>query len=147
IMVPASPAEVWDLLLERSNWMDGVVSAEATRGEPGQTGSRMLYLMRSEDGGAAAPRAEETMLAIAGERLVLRAYSPEVDTTSAIADFRLSPAKGGTHVEMSAYWSEDADEFMALDELEKLEQSYVDSTQEIIENYLRRLRQSAQSDR
>lgn len=147
IVVPARPAEVWNLLLDRSNWMEGVASAEATRGPPGQTGSRMLYQMRSPDGESVIPRAEETLLAVAGERLVLRAFAPDDDRTSAIADFRLTATRGGTRVELSTYWSEDADEIMALDELDKLEQRYLSDTQKIIEGYLERLCQSAQPQR
>lgn len=148
IVVPGRPASVWNLLLERSAWMENVVSAEPTRGQPGTTGSRMLYRMRDPNGGAAEVRAEETLLAIPGKRLVLRAYSPEADQTSATADFRLEPAPGGhTRVEMSAYWSEDAPELMALDELEKLEQQYREATQKVLEGYLGRLRQSAMERR
>jgi uncharacterized protein (DUF885 family) len=147
IVVPARPEKVWALLLDRSNWMEGVVSAESTRGQPGQTGSRMLYQMRSPDGASVMPRAEETLLAIAVERLVLRAFAPDHDSTGAIADFRLTATRGGTRVELSTYWSEDADQLMALDELEKLEQRYLSDTQQIIETYLERLRQGAQARR
>lgn len=147
IVVPARPEKVWDLLLDRSSWMEGVVSAESTRGQPGRTGSRMLYRMRSPDGASVTPRAEETLLAIAVERLVLRAFAPDHDRTSAIADFRLAATRGGTRVELSTYWSEDADQLMALDELEKLEQRYLSDTQQIIETYLERLRQSARARR
>ncbi len=140
LVIPGrKPAQVWTALLDRSNWMDGVLESKLLRGAPGVTGSRMLYTMGRGDG-RSSQRFEETLLAVPGERLVLRASPADADTTVAIADFRLQPVAGGTRIELSTYWWENAEQMMAIDELDRLEATYRGATQGAIEGYLARLR-------
>lgn len=134
------PADVWPAFLDRSGWMQSIVSRQVVRGTQGATGDESLYTLRASNG-AQWQRLEEILSAVPGRRMIIRAAPPDGHGSSIIADYRLTRVHGGTDVEFNVYWWEDVAERATPEELQAMEDLYSEQTQAKIQSDLQTLKQ------
>lgn len=134
---PAS--EVWAALFDRAGWMPSFVSKQQLRGPKDVAGEQSLYTLRDEAGNS-GQRLEEILLAIDGERLVIRLGPPDGHGTSAVGEYRLTRRGRATDLEFNVYWWEDIREASTPEQLQALEDSYVKQTDAKIRADIARLK-------
>ena len=125
----AAPADiVWSVLFDRARWIDDFVGKTAIDGPTDDVGERARFTTRTPDGGMAT-RIEEILIRTPPRRLVARLALEENDATFAFAEWRLSPGRGVSNLEMNLYWTDVPEPDADWPAILVQRQGYIDHTQ------------------
>lgn len=142
--IAAAAGRVWRALLDRTAWNSTVVAKARLRGDENATGEVALFTLRDASGHT-GERLEEMLLALPGERLVIRLAPRSEDATYAFADFRISPRGKASRLDMTVYWTDEASGAPGSAELAQTRTAYVAATQAKMTGDLARLKAAAEA--
>ena len=144
IAVGAPVEVVWPVLFDRARWIDGYVGKVPIDGQADAVGERASFTTRTPEG-VTATRNEEILVSDPPRRLISRLALEENDATFAFAEWRLSPTREGSTLEMNLYWTDLPEEGADWSAIRVQRQGYLDHTQAALETLVARIAEAAEA--
>jgi hypothetical protein len=137
--IAAALDDVYAVLLDRSEWVEGFERKIPVDGPTDAPGERARYRT------AAGERLEEVLVATRPNRYVTRLANLNDTETYAFAEWRITAAEVGSTVEFNLYWLDSAPAASPWAEVQALRGGYHAHTQSLLEGHLARIKDAAES--